>query len=142
MVVLALYVASFGWECSLFKAAVEPTGMRMTAVRVRNGMLVYSDMLAQTGVLRNHIAWQFHIREFTLPSRSAFSRRLLRFQSRPLLGLYILPLLYVPAVLSAATGVLWWTHRRTRRGGCRACGYDRSGLVEDAVCPECGASAR
>jgi hypothetical protein len=31
--------------------------------------------------------------------------------------------------------------RRARPGGCPACGYDRTGLAPEAVCPECGASA-
>lgn len=31
--------------------------------------------------------------------------------------------------------------RRSRKGKCATCGYDRTGLADDAVCPECGASA-
>jgi len=30
------------------------------------------------------------------------------------------------------------TSRPARRPLCRTCGYDRSGLAEDAACPECG----
>jgi hypothetical protein len=49
-----------------------------------------------------------------------------------------------PMVLAASTvGGWFWRKeiligRRRREGLCLACGYDRSSLAADAVCPECG----
>jgi hypothetical protein len=36
----------------------------------------------------------------------------------------------------------WRRRRRSRRGLCLGCGYDRRGLGEGAVCPECGRADR
>lgn len=48
--------------------------------------------------------------------------------------------LVLPAAL--ATAVAWRSdaiaRRRFRAGACASCGYDRRGLADDAVCPECG----
>jgi hypothetical protein len=43
--------------------------------------------------------------------------------------------LYLAVV--AMTAVLWWRHRRARRGCCGKCGYDLAGIGA-GVCPECG----
>lgn len=32
--------------------------------------------------------------------------------------------------------------RRARSGGCVTCGYDRTGLAHNAICPECGAASQ
>ena len=57
---------------------------------------------------------------------------------------YVSVPLWLPALLSLlATAFAWRADlnhlRRTRAGLCPACGYDRAGLVAEAVCPECGA---
>lgn len=54
--------------------------------------------------------------------------------------------LAVPALLLLAPAVVLWgpelrAARRSRKGRCPRCGYDRRGLVMDAPCPECGATA-
>ena len=50
---------------------------------------------------------------------------------------------WIPTLVrGVATGMCFGTGRRVRRwarlGCCLACGYDRTGLAKDAVCPECG----
>lgn len=55
---------------------------------------------------------------------------------------FLLPL-WIPIVLTAIpTGLLVRAERRERRRMrahlCAKCGYDRRGLVDGAVCPECG----
>ena len=57
-----------------------------------------------------------------------------------------LPFLCVPtwmiallaATLSGMSWRAWWRDRHRRRGLCAKCGYDRSGLRDGAMCPECG----
>ena len=49
--------------------------------------------------------------------------------------LYALPL----ATLLAGMGALRYWRRRSARC-CPSCGYDRSGIPESAICPECGTS--
>jgi hypothetical protein len=48
-----------------------------------------------------------------------------------------------PLTVGCAATVCWlWLPRAARRGRagrCPTCAYDRCGLPEDAVCPECGA---
>jgi predicted amidophosphoribosyltransferase len=43
--------------------------------------------------------------------------------------------------VAIAFAVSWRSIRVLRRGpgACAACGYDRRGLAEGALCPECGA---
>lgn len=47
------------------------------------------------------------------------------------------------AVSSAIPGIVLWLTRRAgpQKWHCANCGYDRTGLVQDAVCPECGKRA-
>lgn len=57
-----------------------------------------------------------------------------------------IPLWPVVLVMCGMSG-LWWrsdaiARRRTRRGRCATCGYDRSGLAQDVKCPECGKITR
>lgn len=42
----------------------------------------------------------------------------------------------IPPFLTAS--VAWRLDRRKPPGTCTNCGYDRTGLTADAVCPECG----
>ncbi len=42
------------------------------------------------------------------------------------------------AALSGFSWRVWWRDRHRRRGLCAKCGYDRSGLRDGAICPECG----
>jgi len=63
--------------------------------------------------------------------------------SLPLLALNML-VWWVPMaglVLAAEGLVALARRRRVARGRCRACGYDRSGIAQGAVCPECGSVA-
>jgi hypothetical protein len=58
----------------------------------------------------------------------------------------LLPLWFVAAP-SLLTTVLAWrldalARRRARLGFCPICHYDRTGLAEPAICPECGGSPR
>ncbi len=54
--------------------------------------------------------------------------------------------LWALLVPTATVTLLAWRRdsmlrRRRRAGACLKCGYDRNGLAENTVCPECGASA-
>lgn len=66
--------------------------------------------------------------------------RLLLFVTVAPLVLVVLPLVLVvagpPAILEWIANVR--RTRRTRRGQCVSCGYERRGLAEEAPCPECG----
>ena len=43
--------------------------------------------------------------------------------------------------IALATGLMLWLDRHGfGRGLCHGCGYDRAGLSEETVCPECGRS--
>lgn len=47
-----------------------------------------------------------------------------------------------PAVaLLGCGGVFWRLDRRRAAYQCHKCGYDRRGLADEAICPECGAAA-
>jgi hypothetical protein len=53
--------------------------------------------------------------------------------------------LWMPAApVLAWSGGLWWrdvlARRRRPVGLCERCGYDRKGIGEGSVCPECGAA--
>lgn len=50
--------------------------------------------------------------------------------------------LWIPFAMSAAASAWAWRRhwKRNRHGFCAECGYDRTGLPEGAVCPECGAT--
>jgi hypothetical protein len=53
---------------------------------------------------------------------------------------------WIPLFVFGAPAAFWWGRdlrawRRVRAGRCRGCGYDRRGLAEKAVCPECGAGS-
>jgi len=55
---------------------------------------------------------------------------------------YHVPLWWL-ASISAASALIGWrldvlARRRARVGRCPKCNYDRTGLAEGAVCPECG----
>jgi hypothetical protein len=56
------------------------------------------------------------------------------------LSLFI-PLWIPMLMLTAPLWWLWHLDRRARPGSCQSCGYDRAGLRQVAVCPECGATA-
>lgn len=72
------------------------------------------------------IQWRPEYLEFASPIRHWFS-------------VVRLPLWLPAAVVTAATAWFWWRDRRFARPGlCPTCGYDRTGLAPDAVCPECG----
>ena len=63
--------------------------------------------------------------------------------NRPLtLGFAINTFLCAAVLLGMVEGVAF-ARRRARRweGRCPACGYDRAGLAEGVVCPECGGKA-
>ena len=58
---------------------------------------------------------------------------------------YVFVPLWAPALASLLCAATAWrldelAHRRARSGLCKKCGYDRAGLVLEAVCPECGAA--
>jgi ribosomal protein S14 len=55
--------------------------------------------------------------------------------------------LWIPTLLALIpASAAWWLDRRSHRrriaNQCQRCGYDRSGLLADAVCPECGSALR
>jgi hypothetical protein len=57
-----------------------------------------------------------------------------------------MPVWPVACACVAITGVAWrldtLANRRERAGKCPKCGYDRQGLAPEAICPECGTTAR
>lgn len=66
-------------------------------------------------------------------------------RSRTYLHMFQIPLW--PAIIATCllTALVWWldvlAHRRSPIGHCAMCGYDRTGMAMDAVCPECGVAA-
>jgi hypothetical protein len=60
----------------------------------------------------------------------------------PFATLFAVPL-WVPAVFALLLAASAWrldtlARRRTRAGHCPSCGYDLTGLIAPAPCPECG----
>jgi hypothetical protein len=54
--------------------------------------------------------------------------------------------LWAPAIVSIAASALAWrldtlARRRAKLNLCAKCNYDRTGLANNVVCPECGAAA-
>jgi hypothetical protein len=88
------------------------------------------------------VVWIDGWREFLLTGGEPRERGLWRWNSMGL-ACGVPPLLAIVAGLT--TLILWrWDARRgreERRGLCPQCAYDRTGLANNAVCPECGAAA-
>jgi hypothetical protein len=69
-----------------------------------------------------------------------------RHERGPWWSLFYFPL-WIPAVLLASVILVInvrgrFARRRARLNLCPKCNYDRAGIAKDAVCPECGASAK
>lgn len=111
----------------------------MRSLSVASGAVVY---LQATYPVATPAGWFAHVRRPMMPQDSEFTRThwwpRIRLRAASLVVILPLWIVGVLAVVGAA-----WAARGLRRPAwmCR-CGYDRRGLPEGSVCPECAAKTK